>query len=134
MKKFFLVVFILLDIAVIAASVMFLMARLKDNSRLTPAPSPIKTPVTASTSTVTALPASSTGSVKANALPGTAAVPIGGTRKILFTYRNSKARKVMIRAEFIGWRAEPLQKEPNHCEFHIRPSRTSLNSFHYAYP
>src|SRR4029077_8460889 len=33
--------------------------------------------------------------------------------KILFAYRNAKARKVMIRADFTGWRAEPMQKDAN---------------------
>ena len=30
---------------------------------------------------------------------------------MVFSYRNSKARKVMIRADFTGWRGEPMKKD-----------------------
>jgi 1,4-alpha-glucan branching enzyme len=31
-------------------------------------------------------------------------------RKILFTYRNPHAKAVSIRADFTGWKAEPMKK------------------------
>ena len=46
--------------------------------------------------------------------PTTPSVPAGATvsRKIGFSYRNSRAKKVMIRADFTGWRAEAMEKDP----------------------
>jgi len=35
------------------------------------------------------------------------------SRKILFTYRNPHVKQVSIRADFTGWKAEPMQKAPN---------------------
>ena len=35
------------------------------------------------------------------------------SRKILFTYRNSHARQVSIRADFTGWKAQAMNKAAN---------------------
>ncbi|MFA5975952.1 MAG: hypothetical protein WC859_07270 [Elusimicrobiota bacterium] len=34
-----------------------------------------------------------------------------GIRKILFKYSNSKARQVALRADFTGWKAEPMRRD-----------------------
>ena len=36
-----------------------------------------------------------------------------GTRKILFSYRSPHAHQVSIRADFTGWKAQPMQKAAN---------------------
>jgi hypothetical protein len=125
MKKFFLFLFILVDLAVVAASVLFLISRIKGTplpgqlhlpASLTPAtPAPARpgaaipasgaAPATSTTTAATA----ATGNP---ALPKPAATTIRtNTRKILFSYKNSKAQRVMIRGDFTGWRAEPMKKE-----------------------
>jgi hypothetical protein len=116
MKKFFLIIFILLDGLIIFASGWFLFMRVKTN-RNPLQDSPLAQNFGASKPSVVLPPV--TPEVSPSAAPlqpaePAAAVPPsnGNTRKIGFAYRNSKARKVMIRAEFTGWRAEPMQKDP----------------------
>ena len=112
MKKFFLIVFILADLALIAVSVLFLVFRLgsKKNPfvpRLIPsgsgaAPTVAGAPPAAGSAVSAPAPAATDVSLKPDA---------SGARKILFTYRNSRPKKVMIRADFTGWRAEPMEKD-----------------------
>jgi hypothetical protein len=117
MKKFFLIIFILFDLALISASVMFLIAHIKagQNSamtRFTP------TGFLNATGAAPALPAVSSSTVMASTAaatsfptnPATSAAP-PNAHKIGFAYRNAHAKKVMIRADFTGWRAEPMQKD-----------------------
>src|SRR5207244_3198644 len=60
----------------------------------------------------------STSPALVGAVPAPMAVttaPLGGesgSRKILFAYRNSKAKQVSIRADFTGWKAEPMRRDP----------------------
>jgi hypothetical protein len=133
MKKFFLIVFILLDLIIIAASVLFLIARMQTTSgtmmigghavpMTIPIPMKPVTPPTAS-----AVPTTATTPAPPAATPAT--FPVGTSRKILFSYKNAKARKVQIRADFTGWRAEPMQKDANNVWHYT----AALEPGEYAY-
>ncbi len=118
MKKFFLVIFILLDLAVIAASAMFLAVRLGVAKSPVPIPENLFSKKVEATSVSAPTP---TNEVTSGAMGSVTPPALGsadnkananGSRKILFTYRNSIPKKVMIRADFTGWRAEPMEKDP----------------------
>ena len=125
MKKFFLVVFILLDLAVIAVSVLFLIAHLQAPAGSFSTPTSVSRPMMAGTRpspiapatpvplkpTVPGAPGMATSTT--SPAPGTPPAAAPNQHKILFAYRNSKSKKVMIRADFTGWRAEPMQKDAN---------------------
>jgi len=120
MKKFFLSIFILVDLAIMVASGFFLYLHLTSKhltdyktlpgmSSLTalmghPAAPPNRT--TAPTGVVTPPAAPGVAPAASPAAVTTPTVP--GARKILFSYRNPHARKVSIRADFTGWKAEPM--------------------------
>lgn len=121
MRKLGLSLFILADLAVLSASAMFLAIRLGVAkvpaglpTNLFPAQmlasvSPrVNTSTNFSANPVTPTPTPSAGAETATAKPAGA----NGSRNILFTYRNSLPKKVMIRADFTGWRAEPMEKDP----------------------
>jgi hypothetical protein len=118
MKKFFLFIFILVDAAVVGVCVLFLYSRMHSASGTAPfagvsipgLTSTTAAPPPANTSAAT--PAAPAPSAQPPAASPAAASANAAARKILFQYRNSKARKVMIRADFTGWRAEPMQKDP----------------------
>ncbi len=108
MKKFLLAAFILLDIGLIAGSAFVLVTYVGKNKARKPAQT--------AAPLATALPVpTSTGTVKPGALPGQppAGADNSSVRKILFSYRNSKVQQVGIRADFTGWKAEPMVKTTN---------------------
>jgi len=113
MKKFLLILFILFDVLVITASVMFLISRVKmnrDNAMTigVPVSRTLSAPPVASSSTVTISTAAQT---QISSSPTASATPVSGQRKF-FSYRNSRAKKVMIRGDFTDWRPAPMQKDP----------------------
>ena len=115
MKKFLLVVFILLDMALIGAGSFVLYGYITHKVQL-PALPALSNPITASPSPATRtpapLPASSSKAIGAG-LVNPVAPGETSTRKILFTYRNSRVRQVAIRADFTGWKAQPMVKAAN---------------------
>jgi len=115
MKKFLLGLFILFDLALIGGSVFVLVTYLSRQPPLT-APSAAAAPPAAAPSAATpAAAAPAAPSAPANAAGGTAAAPVvsGGqaTQTKIFSYRNSHAKHVAIRADFTGWKAEPMQRD-----------------------
>jgi hypothetical protein len=131
MKKILLVIFIVLDLAVISLASMFLRARIKGEpfqvpmlptalSNILPKnlpgigqPAAVPSPQAAVPRTAPAVPAAKP------AAPAAPAAPIlpPNSHKILFSYKNSKPRKVMIRADFTGWKEEPMVKEGNEWKY-----------------
>jgi len=106
MKKTFLVLFILVDLAIMGGAAYFLygyMTRLPASAPASTVAKPVAVPQT-STATTPSLFGSA---------PAVAPVPSGDAsmRKILFTYHNSKARQVAIRADFTGWKAEVMSRD-----------------------
>lgn len=119
MKKFFLILFILVDLAAIVGAGLFLYDHLSRRAIATgPAkPQPLMPshapggtlPVTGalpSTSTITPSPL-----LPAPSAPGGAQA--GTFRNIGFTYKNAKARQVQIRADFTGWKGVPMKRDPH---------------------
>jgi hypothetical protein len=141
MKKFFLILFIVADVAIMAAAVFVLYVSVaKRFASGTGGAKPGGSPVAALPMPATApkgKPASPPGALIAPSTPpvlggvvgrGNAAVE-AGTRKILFSYRNPKAKRVAIRADFTGWKAEPMRREANG----VWTYRASLSPGEYAY-
>ncbi len=102
MKKFFLVLFIILDLALMAAAGLFLWKRLQGLSLVQ-----VK-PVSSAARVVTSSATASGGLITPTT--GLDAAADGAMRKILFSYPNSKARQVAIRADFTGWKAEAMNR------------------------
>jgi hypothetical protein len=103
MKKFFLGVFILIDLGLIGGSGYVLFRYVKDKL---PAHTILSLSQTIGSSTAPAAAATGTGGL----LPTPAASTDSSVRKILFSYRNPHAKQVSIRADFTGWKAEAMQK------------------------
>jgi hypothetical protein len=100
MKKLFLGLFILFDLGLIAGSSYVLYKYVKD-----------KMPATVGTPAGGTPAAPTTPKPGNNGLLGGAVAPSETpARKILFSYRNPHAKHVSIRADFTGWKAEPMQK------------------------
>jgi hypothetical protein len=115
MKKVLLVLFILFDLAVVAGSVFVLYTYLTRDRRgglkvesMPPATSSVRpSPVKVSTGTV----AGATGNHSILGNPPAAPPPVDtGTRHISFSYRSPHAHQVAIRADFTGWKAEPMKR------------------------
>ena len=103
MKKAFLALFILVDLALMAAAGYFLYRRMTAGAAAMPMKISREVPAI-HTSTMTA-----SGGLLTS--PASTAVPAeGNMRKILFTYPNAKARQVAIRADFTGWKAEVMNR------------------------
>jgi 1,4-alpha-glucan branching enzyme len=108
LKRFLLVIFILFDVLLITGGIFGIWWRLTKN----PADSQ---PLPLRPNPPARVPLISTDTVRGSTMT-TAALPIPAAndssgRKILFSYRNPKAKKVAIRADFNGWKAEPMQKD-----------------------
>lgn len=117
MKKVLLLVLILLDIVIMASAAFFLYMHMTKHSNgsmvrmLTSAPAPLMNqpanPGVAIPRSGSLIVASSSTAVIASSQP-----PMeGGMRKILFSYRNPKAKEVFIRADFTGWKADAMHKD-----------------------
>ncbi len=107
MKKFFLGVFIVFDVSLIGGAGFVLYSYLHHKM-------PVFSVPLVSKSMASAVAASST-SVKAigSGLLSSSVPNESSTRKILFSYRSPHARQVSIRADFTGWKAQPMQKAAN---------------------
>src|SRR3989338_8440885 len=111
MKKILLSLFILLDLAVIGACSVYLFYVFTESKKSTAYPRE-----RASSRSVRLPPesAASSSSSEKNASPLFPPVPshsvVSSARRILFAYRNAKAKKVLIRGDFTGWKGEPMQK------------------------
>src|SRR5260221_14680988 len=113
MKKFFLGAIILFDVILIGASgfvlVTYIQRKMPMRSSALPSASGLFSAMpgvktTSSTSTIKTLG----GGLLTPAAPGDTSM-----RKILFSYRSPHARQVSIRADFTGWKAEPMKKAAN---------------------
>jgi hypothetical protein len=140
MKKFLLIIFIVFDAAIVCASGWFLYMKLTTNKNPLQ-DTPLVQNITGAMPDATPTPTSTASTPESGAqntstspsMPVTAATVAGSgpnVRKIGFTYRNSKARKVMIRADFTGWRAEPMQKD---AATHTWKYMAVLDPGEYAY-
>lgn len=113
MKKVLLVLFILVDLAIMAAAAFFLYTHLrKTPSGRSASVAPVRVaPPAPAPSTMVATSTAPTALSRANAPAPATPAEEGPQRKILFTYANSKARQVSIRADFTGWKAEPMKRD-----------------------
>lgn len=106
MKKFLLIAFILVDIALLGGTAVFMKGYIKRKWPMkrsdAKAAAPASTDFYTSTSTVKI----GTTATDSSAI----AASDSNVRKILFSYRNSKATQVSIRSDFTGWKAEPMVK------------------------
>jgi 1,4-alpha-glucan branching enzyme len=120
MKKFLLIAFLFVDVALIGGATYVLFTYVQKRLPLArPAAVAKRTPGPEEGTT-------STSTVKL----GSGLTPSGSAtdpavRKILFTYRNSKVKQVSIRADFTGWKAEPMQKSEDNTKWtymaHLTP-------------
>ena len=124
MKKLFLGVFMLFDLALIGGAGFVLFGYITHKVPLLPIPALSKggglTPVAAPAASAPGdAPAATPAASGAKAIGGgllSAPAPAANessVRKIAFAYHNSKARKVFIRADFTGWKAQPMIKGAN---------------------
>jgi hypothetical protein len=108
MKRLFLIVFMVFDVALIGVASFVLYRYATRNVQL---PSGM-THSGVAPANPTALSPS-----PAKAIGGGLLSPVepsdSATRKILFTYRNAHVRQVSIRADFTGWKAQPMSKAAN---------------------
>ena len=136
MKKFLLLLFIFADLGVIAIAGVYIYSRVRGgvpaagvlptpmaHSHLNVSPFASIMPSTATSANtartpamppaVSQPPAARPSVAQPSASPASSvAGPIEpGTRNIKFSYRNSKAKQVSIRADFTGWKAEPMHKD-----------------------
>jgi len=109
MKKFFLGVFILFDLALIGGSVVVLYTYLS--------PKLSRTLSSTNAAPLVSIPATNVPLVSSsvsNAAGSTASAPSSSaghmTQTKIFSYRNSHAKHVAIRADFTGWKAEPMNR------------------------
>jgi hypothetical protein len=120
MKKFLLSVFILLDLAVIAGASYFLYTTIETKQRLMSMPSsrpaPLSNAPIVPSSQVPGATAVNLSSASPRAAAPVAPVVITPSmpyRNIGFTYKNTKARQVLIRADFTGWKGVTMKHDPN---------------------
>jgi len=106
MKKFFLGVFILCDLILIAGSAFVLYTYLSKR----PASSGVTSPAATGPAS-TPSPAPAAGGAAPSIMPIAPPVPDATTQTKVFSYRNSHAKRVAIRADFTGWKAEPMQRD-----------------------
>lgn len=125
MKKLFLGLFILVDLGLIGGAAFFLYGYLNHKLPTFSMPMGAKMPAASVVKTSTTTAKSFGGGLLANATTSNES----SVRKILFTYRNSKAHQVSIRADFTGWKAEPMQKGANGSWTY----QSSLTPGEYAY-
>ena len=109
MKKVFLGLFIFLDLVMISASAYVLYAYILRQAPVRAASkSTAPAPAGPSAAAVSTAPVTTSGNAfNVPSLPSTTA------RKILFSYHNSRAKKVSVRADFTGWKAEEMRKTAN---------------------
>jgi hypothetical protein len=118
MKKFLLLVFIMFDIALIGAGAFVLYGTVTHKVQLPALPALSKPMIPNSVvPSVTPSPTTPTPAPSAKAIGGGLLNPVApndsSARKILFTYRNPHVRQVSIRADFTGWKAQPMVKATN---------------------
>lgn len=109
MKKFFLLVFLLVDLALVAGALMFLIQHIKTGKTTMSLPGSGMTLFKPGASaSATQVPVTSTATVGGAMAPSTRPANVA-TRKY-FTYRNSHAKHVMIRGDFTNpnWHEEPM--------------------------
>jgi len=113
MKRVFLGCFIFFDLALMAGSAFVLFAYI--SGKMPAPPLPLLRASAKPSSSAGETRTGSTTPVKAagNVFTAPAGSTMTTTRKILFSYRNSHARQVSIRADFTGWKAEPMLKGAN---------------------
>ena len=104
MKRIFLGAFILFDLSLIGASGYVLFRYVRDKMPRGGFPSLPRAGVSPKTAPQAA--EKTTGGL----LTPPASTTESSTRKIRFSYRNSRAKHVSIRADFTGWKAVPMDK------------------------
>jgi len=107
MKRFFLGLFILFDIGAIGASGYILTAYIRNQvaSPSLPATAPDKA------AAKSPLSSPSTMAVTAGSPTAGGAPPETSALNKSFSYRNSRAKHVAIRADFTGWKAAPMTRD-----------------------
>jgi hypothetical protein len=105
MKKIFLGFFILFDLGLMAGSLYVLFVHLSPQMSL------FKGVSRGGASPAAAHAAPMLISTASSPAPGAPAASLPITHNLLFSYRNSHAKRVAIRADFTGWKAEPMQKD-----------------------
>jgi len=128
-KKVFLGLFILFDLGLIGGSSFVLFTYVKPKLAALPSGIHRTSDKPAISSSVPATLSSATVKTNGNAFSAPAGSADTSNRKILFSYRNPKARQVSIRADFTGWKAEPMQKTANG----VWTYQASLTPGEYAY-
>jgi hypothetical protein len=111
MKKFLLILFMVVDAVLIAGSAYVLVTYVNRKAHAS------FTKIPAVPRSVAKAPAAAPASAAAPPVTGNAAPAASAagetTRRILFKYHKPKARQVAIRADFTGWKAEPMLKDAN---------------------
>jgi hypothetical protein len=107
MKKAFLGAFIFVDIGLIGGSAFVLFTTISQKMSVHSVSFP-----SAPSSAANSAPAS-TGKAVGGGISAPAASADSSTRNIKFSYRSPHAKQVSIRADFTGWKAEPMQKGAN---------------------
>jgi hypothetical protein len=111
MKKVLLAITILVDVALIGVAGFVLYMQVAGSK---PAPASVGQTPPARTLPISSAPASAPVPGQSLLSTGTvtlAAQPPDGTRHFLFTYKNAKARSVAIRADFTGWKSDPMKRD-----------------------
>jgi len=119
MKKFFLVVFIIFDVAVMAGAAFIVYSSVTGKNhglnKFTTLPG-VRLPasgIKATTPLPSANPVAAPGAgLAAPAAPATGPItPPTPYRNLKFTYKNLKAKQVLIRADFTGWKGVPMKRD-----------------------
>jgi hypothetical protein len=112
MKKALLVLFICFDLALIGGSVYVLYNYLSHRPARPTHSQPNAVPGTPVAPVTAPAVAVSSGSAVEIAPVIAASTPDGQTtRTKIFSYRNSRAKHVAIRADFTGWKADPMERD-----------------------
>jgi hypothetical protein len=113
MKKFFLVLFILVDGVAMAGAAFIIYSALTGNPHSLKSALPMVGMHMPGAAIPKAIrPAAGGTAVAVSTAP--ASVPLTPTtpyRNIGFTYKNTKAKQVLIRADFTGWKGVPMKRD-----------------------
>ena len=123
MKKFFLILFILADLTVMAGASAYLYTYVQHKKSGVPmrsfglpqaihlAPRTVKLAPAVATSSAVVLGAPAAPSM--TPIAPASVVPATPYRNIGFSYKNLRAKQVLIRADFTGWKGVPMKRDTN---------------------
>jgi len=119
-KKFLLTLFILVDLVVLVGAAGFLFFYVQGKplpipESMMPVRLPTRSPTAvsapAAAPVIPAAPVAVSTGTSSAFIPPVVNSGAPGVRNLRFTYKNSKAKEVAIRADFTGWRAKPMTRD-----------------------